>query len=381
MRYKLLTFVGLSVLVGLAWTAGAQALNARSNTVISIGKDEVIDTTLYAKGSNVTIAGTVKGDVFCAGQNIDISGTVDGDVFCAGQTVHVSGKINGGLRLAGQNVELSGANVAGSLTTLSQTVTIDSATTIGRDASSFAQDARVDGTIKRDLVAYAQNANVGAKVGRNTDLAGRAVALKGTARLSGNLIYRSDNEAQIDTGSAITGTTEHKAPLAVGKKEHKDQQGAQVAGSFYWFLALLLIGVVLWLIAPRWFEVSTAVITGRPWASVGAGLVGFVAAPIIFVALCVTVIGIPLALIIGGLWLITLLVSFVFIGNALGDIIVRKAKWRVGRWLPLVRLGSGLLALGVLSLVPFIGGLMMFIALLWGAGAIVLAKIAHHKKS
>lgn len=381
MLHKLVTFAGLTLFVSVLWMAGAHAYTMRTNTVISVGKTEVIESTLYARGSSITIAGTVKGDVFCVGQNVDISGTVEGDVFCGGQTVHVSGKITGGLRVAGQSIELSGANVGGSLTVLGQSMVLDQATVVARDAGILAQNAQVDGVIKRDLQVLAQNNSIGATVGRTADLAGANIVLKSSAQLGGNLVYHSNNSAQIDTGAIVRGSTEHKAPLVSPRKARKHEFTTQVARSLYWFLALLAIGVALWLLAPRWFDVTAEIITTRPWASVGTGLVGLIAVPIIFIALCITIIGVPLAFIIGALWIVTLMTSLVFTGNALGGWIVTKAKWQPGRWLPFTRLGTGLLVLAVLSLVPFIGGLVTFVALLWGAGAVVAAKITHYKKT
>ena len=97
--------------------------------------------------------------------------------------------------------------------------------------------------------------------------------------------------------------------------------------------------------------------------------------PIFAILLMVTIIGLPLALIVVLLYLLLLLVGYVAIAVVMGDLALNKYKaematqlgWRVGAAV------LAMLALAVLGRIPFLGGLVVFAALLAGIGAIMLS--------
>lgn len=117
-----------------------------------------------------------------------------------------------------------------------------------------------------------------------------------------------------------------------------------------------------------------------PWPSLGLGFALLAGVPV--AALLVFGIG----LLIGGWWLGPLMLAFYFgllpvayatVGLFLGRFIVRRA----GRpdvenvW----NLLAALVFLGLVSLVPFAGGLVLFTAVLFGLGACILALNATYR--
>jgi hypothetical protein len=94
---------------------------------------------------------------------------------------------------------------------------------------------------------------------------------------------------------------------------------------------------------------------------------------VVVVVLLATVIGIPLALLALLGYLALLLAGYLAAGMALGDAALR-------RWRPDARTGwraaaaaLGVLAIGLLALLPWLGALIALLALTAGMGALVIA--------
>src|SRR5467141_2457119 len=73
-----LVFAGFCTV--LAAPSGASATEMRHEERLTIGKDEVIHSDLYAAGGRIRVEGTIEGDLVVAGGDIEISGHVLGDV-------------------------------------------------------------------------------------------------------------------------------------------------------------------------------------------------------------------------------------------------------------------------------------------------------------
>src|SRR5690606_15328805 len=95
--------IGLFGLSAMFWGA-AHAQNFRSGNSVTVGANEVVDSTMWVAGRSIDLAGEVNGDVFCAGQNVSVTGTIRGDLLCAAQNITISGVITGDVRVAAQSV-------------------------------------------------------------------------------------------------------------------------------------------------------------------------------------------------------------------------------------------------------------------------------------
>jgi hypothetical protein len=148
------------------------------------------------------------------------------------------------------------------------------------------------------------------------------------------------------------------------------------------WLGFLLFGIVLLLLARAFFARATGRLAGAPWPSLGTGFAVLVGLPV--VALFALVLG----LVIGGWWLGAFgLVAWCF-GLTAGYVVSalcvgRGLGRRLGRGGAGVdaapgygALAVGLLVLGVLTLVPWLGVLVKVGAAVFGVGAMALALFA-----
>lgn len=374
MKYKVLAIAVVLSLFSFLVAAPALAHeegNMRSGNTATIAKSETLDASAYLAGTNITVAGIVKGDLYCAGQNVNISGTIEGDLICAGQSVTITGRVLGDARVAGQTINMDGP-VAHSLTAMGQNVTVTANAVINDDATVFGTTVQVDGKIGRDLVGGGQAVTISGSVGRNANVASDKPVLTNGARVGGDLQYTSNNQVEVTKGATVAGKTErHQPQYEGGQQSNQNEWVARMWGIGYWLLALLFIGLVLVGLTPRTYKTAYRHMVKQSGWALLAGLMALVLTPIVAVALAVTVIGIPLGVAFGMLWIVALACSFVYSGYSFGAWIAEQASWDL-KWPMATSLIIGLVLLALVMMIPIVGGLITFLALVWGLGGIVM---------
>jgi cytoskeletal protein CcmA (bactofilin family) len=350
-------------LLGIALTANAQSFRTGNN--ITVPSNRTVDSTLYATGNNIDVAGTVQGDVICAGQSINISGTVTGDVLCAGQSVHIDGTIEGNIRIAGQNVTVSGS-VGRNANIVAQNATTDSGSKIGGDIGIVAQNSNINGSIGRDLAAASGSATVNNTVGRNIHANVNQLTLQSEAQVQGYIDYTSSNNLDRQNGTEVNGRiTRHEPPAGQGDISWV---GLGWAFTLYVVISMLIVALVLVLLMPRAFQTAANTALASMGKTILIGIAASILVPIIIVALMFTLIGIPLGILLLLAWLVILFLSGPFAAYLLGRLILRDSA----RNAVLVML-LGAVVLIILYLIPFLNILVLLLALWFGVGMILQA--------
>jgi len=346
------------------FVGAANAQSFKTGDTISIPASETVDGMLFAGGNNIDIAGTVNGDVYCAGQTITISGVVNGDVFCAGQTLNVSGKVDGSVRLAGQSITLSGM-VGNSASIGAQDLVIEKDAIITRDLLGGSQNVTINGIIGRDAVSGAESLTVNGKIGRNISGGIETLTIGSAGEVGGKVDYTGTNDPVIMSGGKIIGKVTRTAP-----KEDAEMSNAPMAFTIGWLvymlLSMLALALVLVGLFPRIFEESAAETIKSPGKTVLVGLLGAILVPILVIALFISMIGIPLAILTILAWIIVMMLSAPFTGYLLGTVILKNYKSN-----PLFAMLVGVSILVATYFIPIIGGLTMIAAYLFGTGMIL----------
>jgi cytoskeletal protein CcmA (bactofilin family) len=356
--------VAVFAALGLVRVASAYSIHSGDNVTLS--QNGPINDTVYTAGRTVDINNEVFGDVFCAGQNITVSGTVHGDVLCAGQTVTINGTVDGDVRLAGQTVTLS-AKVGGNATIGGQSFVMDSQSVIGGDITTGATDATLNGKIGRDLVIGSGTVNVNNVVGRNIKAQSETMKLLSGARIGGNIELVSKNDITKDPAAIVSGTISHTQPKQdVAKSKHFALFGFGILWFLYWFGAMLLTAMVLVLITPRLFNSVTNRALPAPWKALLVGFVACMIMPIVIILTALSLIGLPLAFMLGLLWLVVLLLSGPVFAYYLGRLVLRRSTK------PLLIMLVGSTILIVLYFIPILGILAVLAALWTGTGMLLL---------
>lgn len=366
----------LSVFFGISFFLGSQiqpmyAAEFKTGDDILITADSTLNGSLYTAGQSVRIDAAVPGDLLCAGQEIIITQDVDGDVICAGQNIEISGNVSGDVRVVAQTIRIN-SNIDGNVMAFGQTLTQAAESVIDGEVVFAGQTAQFNGVVNKTINGVGQRVEIDGNVGGNIALEVESLRLGQDASVSGSIWYTSDKEAIQAKGSTISGLLQQTMPL---EKKTVDFEGPRrrtipnnPIGSLIFFL---IVGILANYFFPNRTQEIVARVESEPGKSIGVGFLTLIGTPILGIALVFTIIGIPVTLALFLVFVLSIVLSRVFVAISMG----RKL---VARFLPdkkglqLWETGIGIVVSWLVFAIPFIGGLASFIAMLWGLGGLVL---------
>ncbi len=422
------------LLFGLAMPA--RALGIRSGETVIIAEGEVVDDDLIAAAETIIVDGTIKGDLLAAGQSIVIGpkGVVEGDLLGAGQIITISGKIQDDARIAGMTLLVErDAMVGDDVIAAGYSLETKPGSQIGGTLIVGAFQSLLAGEITGDVQAGVAGLELQGRVGGSV-LASVASAddsqgyyprdfgpgvpamptvkmgltIGPEAKIAGNLDYRTTKEITIPAG-VVLGKTTFTYDETVGRvesepevrdQEREDTPAGWLGKVVRLLVTLLIVGLLLAWLMPGMLHQGAATLHGKPWWSLLWGALSY---PLFgFGMLALGLLVLLLAVIFGGLtlgslmWLTLKLGFFLFLTLVLGFSILTGfvAKIVVGYWLGNLLLhrikpesnvnrfaavALGMLFVGLLASIPFVGGLINLLIIVAGLGALALLAYAYFK--
>jgi cytoskeletal protein CcmA (bactofilin family) len=322
----------------------------RSDKPLTVPAGETVDDTLVVFGESVTIDGTVTGDLVAFAGQVTIRGRVKGNVISFARRVELEGAVEGSVMGFAQSVESRG-QIAHNIYAFGQTVDIRRDAHIDQNATMFAAQSNVEGTIGKDAHVFAGSLNVSAP-----------------AQIGGGLTARvgRTGNAYIAPGVTIGGRTDVQAPQPAPSKYSRI--------SFYvwqtiWLAGAFIAGLILFWLAPSLsrvrFENAKDLLV-----SAGIGCIALIAAPIAAIVAMITLIGLPLGLMGLSAWVLGIYLAKIIVAAFLG----RALLTNIGDAqpaMPLILL-AGLVPVFIAINLPFIGGLINFLLVILGLGTVAL---------
>ncbi|MDH4088004.1 MAG: polymer-forming cytoskeletal protein [Nitrospira sp.] len=372
MMIAMLVVMMCPAMLSLAWAEkSSEQAKWRERVVLSAGQE--VQGDYFAFGPHVEISGTVHGDVYAAGAEVLVDGVVDGDLIVAGGEVRVSGEVTQNVRIAGGMVTLSGkihrnATIAGGDVHLADSSHLKGSAVIG--AGNLLLGGSIDGNVR----IGAGNVTLSNKVDGDLVVVAAAIRLTSKASVGRNVRYWSDDEPSIDEGAVILGTvTKREIPDAFNKGEEfrRGLAGMKLVAAMVSFASTLLLGLLLLRIYPVFTPKVASMIQERPWAVLGAGGVLSFGIPLLILLCMVSVLGIPIGLMLAAMYVVTLYLGRVFVVLWLGQRLLRLVSGSSSAAWAFV---TGLVTYFILSLVPFVGGLITMATIATGLGAILMTK-------
>jgi cytoskeletal protein CcmA (bactofilin family) len=377
MRLLLLRLAALVALI-LALTPGpAAAADIRSGQDITIGTTDTIEDDLYAFGNNIAINGTIHGDLIATGNNISIDGTVTGDVIAAGNTVAIRGQVGGTVRAAASSVVIDG-KVTNDLVAAGNEVTILGNGRVGRDAVVGATNATLSGQIGRDLQVGGANVKIDGPVAGSVIATVDRIQITDRGSVGGSLKYTSKNEAQIANASSVKGSVERQTPDN-GRAPLFTGTAALVVEWLKGLIGLLILGILVVFFFPGFSRRAGEALVRSPWLTLAIGalvLIGLPILSILFFAVGALIGGWWIGLVVLALFGVALALSIPVAAVGVGGALLRVARRPVPVWLALL---IGLVVLLLVALIPILGGLVIFCALLFGMGATTIAVVGNRR--
>lgn len=376
-------FLLLAVIAMMPASVAAGSSYNKKQEYVYIPKDQVIEGNLYRAGETVEVHGSVNGDVIVAGGIVKVTGAVSGDVIAAGGRVYISGPIQGDLRVAGGEVVIDSV-VGKNVNVAAGNVTFGKQSAVGWEALVFAGMMDMQGRVQKDLRGAVGAAVLNGVIGRDAWLKvgepNQFVLQPGT-NIGGNLTYLSPTPATTMSGATVEGEVKYHPFSNKPSPEYaKAAVFAFIAFKLLMMLSLWIVGLVFIWLVPKGFERFNRNMAKEPSRALGHGLLVFFGTPIAIVLLSLSIVGIPLAVILAAGYVVYLILGFIVAATYLGEQIFRKASkrpWHVSlNWAMVL----GVAVLILVSCIPFIGGLIKFLAIVFGIGAIVLLKKEEYKK-
>lgn len=305
-------------------------------------------------GSVVVEEGETVRDIDGIGGSIVVYGTVAGDVSGLAGTIHVAegGTVEGSIDAAAGTIRVDGT-VGGGVTAGSGHVSVSETGRIGGDVAVGTGHLSVDGTIDGDVRAGAET-----------------IVLGPNADVGGEFRYDAADFTR-DPGASVGGEVVRDTDLGGGV----DLSIPGWVSTVYSLLANLLLGMVLLAVFPRFSRGVAGRVADDPLVSGGVGFLTLVGVPIALVLIAITIVGIPAAIAGAVAYALAIWVGVVYGQYAVGAWVLGLADVE-NRWLALV---VGLVGFAILGLVPILGGILEFVALLLGLGALSLGFVGGYR--
>lgn len=274
------------------------------------GKDRTV------MGGNVTIPkGEIAGDVTVFGGNLDIEGESTGDVSVFGGNVVVH----------------DGARIQGDASVFGGKLTLDHGAKIDGDVSCLG------GTLSRDPASH----------------------------IGGDVTVKGDEDD--DDGSSKGASPAHPGErhTFIARAGNSVMNGVRLAA------VLFVIGTVLLALTGRRMDMLRGEVAARPMRSVALGIVGIFGFVVVIVALCVTVIGAPVAVVAAVLAGFAVLGAMCAVLSVVGEGLLRHKTEN-----PYVHLGVGCALFVALAAIPWVGHFVVIGTILAGIGVLVATRCA-----
>lgn len=317
----------------------------------------------YAAGGIVDIDADVAGDVVISGGELFIGHRIQGDVIAAGGSVNIRGEILDDVRTAGGEIRID-ATIGDDLFAAGGEIYVSSRASTGGEAWLAGGDVNMAGTINKSLHIGAGNIRISGTIHGDVELQGEEIQILEGAIIEGSLHYKSPNEAKIHPDAKITGKVTY---------EQLEWDYPHRGYSIFFSLTLLVAGIVLFLLFPGFTMSSAGRISTDPWKSLGVGFALLVLTPVAAVLLMSIVLGVWVGLSILALYfvalIIGLLISCFFVGDW-GARLLHMDVSTTGRRILSVTIA--IILIGLIQLIPVVGGLFTVVLFLLGIGAGIL---------
>ena len=372
----------LSGLVAIALIPlAASAATFGGGETYNLKGDAIIDDNLYVAAGDITIAGTVQGDLQSAGGVIVFTGSVQDDIALAGGNITVLGSVGGDARVAGGSI-LIDTPITGDLLAAGGVVKVLDGVTVGKDVSMAGGLLMLSGSIQGDAkLAGGEILLDGFIAGDVVVEVGEKLTLGEDARISGNLVYRASREdvLNIHEQAIVSGNVSFEKSKFGSMAEKEAAQGIAVLFGLFYLIkvaSIAIAAVVLVLLFKRFSVTLTKTVLESFWMSMLKGFVYLVMLPVTALLLMITVLGLHLGLLLLALYGLTLIVACIYSGVVFGvfmmDLISKDNHHHLTWWHALL----GVVSLSILNLVPYLGWLLVFAFMLATLGALFqMAKV------
>ena len=368
MKNRLFFFVCAVAFVVLPLSAFAGTFEANQNYQLNPGVS--VNDNLYVAGSDMNVAGEVKGDFFGAGGTIIISGPIGGDLMSVGGTLSLAGTVSGDVRVAGGTVILSNT-IGGELLAGGGTVNITSGSVVAGDTTIGGGVVNYDGTAEKNLTISGNKVHINGIVHGNVSVHAEEITLGPKTLIDGNFEYYAPKEMTPEKDAVIKGTVNfHKT-----EAPEKSDSVKLVFGfiGIAWLIKSLMI-LTAALIALYFFTSHTTSIIAESsshfWKEAGRGFIVLIVVPVAIIISFVTIIGVPIGILALLFYVLLIIISSIIapllFARLLMNYVFKKENTELNWWIAIL----AVIVFGLVSFIPVVGWIICFFIFLASFGTV-----------
>jgi hypothetical protein len=324
----------------------------------------------FLADENLVVNEEIGRTTFAAGNSVKVSSNIDGMAFVAGNIVNVN-STQDYLFAAGNNVTLDGtttkdAFVAGNF------LTVNSSTI--RDLYMAGTTMTVNSDLTGNLYAIGTNVSINSKIDGDVYLAADTITIGKDAVINGTLKYPDDTKLEVKESAVINNAEAYEGTTTKVDVEKVDLDLdinpmaiiiGKLLGTLFKFTAMLIIAFLLLALNKKAFESIKNEKQDFGYIAL-TSLLGFaflILLPIAAIIVMCTVIGLPLGIIALTIYSLLIYLSIIPTAYYFGNLMFgKKIKNRF------LLMFISLILLYIVRLIPFLGGLISFISLIFGLG-------------
>ena len=359
-KFQIITILVSVFLLSFAVVSASSVV--RTGETVSIAEDQVVSGDLYAAGGTVQISGVVQQDAVIMGGKITSNGEITQNAFLVAGGVDVHGPVGDDLRIVSGEVIVAD-KVEGDLFVMAGSVSILSSASIAGDLIIYAGDAVIEGPVGGDILGTVGELRIDTNVAGSVDVTVNTLTLGDRANVEGSLTYISSQVLERALNATIVGDLVRNDPVI----PQGDSQ------RFSWLVPslVLLFSVLAWYLVSRKslsFVIGRALVNSpRPFLT---GLITFIFVPVVIGLLFVSMIGSFVGVVLLLAYLLFIALSLIGMVAILGQLLMLAFN-RKSKGVSLLALVVGIFGFILLSMLPTIGELIVFVLMILTLGAIV----------
>ena len=322
--------------------------------------NRVSATEITTAGDNVVHEGDYSSLRIVAGNKVDNKAKNDGLSVMAAQDLVLEGVSSYGF-YAGKNITFN-ETIEKDLFLAGLNITFGSDSIINRDAYIAGNSVKMNTTVKRDLRIGASTVDLSnAKIGGDAYIDAEKIIVNENTVIEGTLDY-PENITIVDLEKAQI----KNVKMHVVEVEEESTYDI-LSTSIISFVAKYILLILILLLIPTVKEKleNTNLDASSIFKNIGIGFTLLIMVPILSIFGMITVILLPVGLISLVLYIIAIYLAYIFVSYVVGNLISTKLFKRENLYLSAF---IGLLVCKIVSLIPGIGGLVVFLSLLFGIG-------------
>lgn len=348
--------------------------------VVAVPKSETIEGNHFVRGKTVEISGTINGDLYVFGGQVFIDGTINGNILMAGGTVQMDGVVKENIRLAAGQATISG-QVGGNVTALAGTVEVQPSAAIGGSLVGLSGNFDVAGPVHGQIYVGTSNLRLSNGVQGDVTAYVNHLRITSKAHIEGQLEYWSNTKASIDPSSQVIGGIIHHPSffysIAQGKVVKSLQLGTKLLPLVMNFLYTLALGMILIRYFYTNIEWALKAINKNPVHTVLTGIVILVLLPLISLLFLMSVLGAPFAITLIAVNVFAFYTAKIFTIIWVQRLIFKKRFDKHKK----LYFTLGLIVYFIVTMIPHVGDLIAFAAMLLGLGAMIRGRIITLEKA